>query len=339
MPRLHLNNFDDEFLDYTDPARRQAPPGKLRTPRVHNPSDHVVMDEIQRHTNPDQARDKFGTDNVFTPTYQGSRYERAWILNYLGRFYEERILLDVLRQVKGGKEATVYCCTAHPDTNLDLLAAKIYRPRALRQLRNNVRYRQGRAILDEQGKAVTKDWNLLKAIRQGTTIGKEAEHNSWIEHEFQALSLLHNAGADVPRPIARGNNTILMEYMGEPDEPAPTLNHVHLTGREAKQFHQRLIHNIELMLKHNRIHGDLSAYNVLYWGGDIRVIDFPQAIDSRTNPEAFAIFARDVERICQYFARYGVRSDAAQLAHDLWQRSGPAPTPVLPEDEEEAAWA
>ena len=36
-----------------------------------------------------------------------SKHERAWILNYLGKFYEEQLITDVLRRVKGGKEATV----------------------------------------------------------------------------------------------------------------------------------------------------------------------------------------------------------------------------------------
>jgi catechol 2,3-dioxygenase-like lactoylglutathione lyase family enzyme len=45
-------------------------------------------------------------------------------------------ILDVLRRVKGGKEANVYCCRTHPSTGVDLLAAKLYRPRMFRNLRS-----------------------------------------------------------------------------------------------------------------------------------------------------------------------------------------------------------
>jgi len=72
-----------------------------------------------------------------------------------------------LRQVKGGKEATVYCCAAHPATGQDLLAAKVYRPRIFRQLRNDARYRQGRQILGGTAKVV-RDHRHLRAVRKGT---------------------------------------------------------------------------------------------------------------------------------------------------------------------------
>jgi RIO kinase 1 len=89
--------------------------------------------------------------------------------------------------------------------------------------------------------------------------------------------------------------------------------------------------NVELMMAHNRIHGDLSAYNVLYWDGECWMIDFPQAVDPRVNPDAAEILRRDVTRLCDYFARYGVASDPVSLAEGLWQQYGPAriePVPV-----------
>jgi hypothetical protein len=35
------------------------------------------------------------------------------------------------------------------------------------------------------------------------------------------------------------------------------------------------------------------------------------------------IFRRDVERLCQYFERYGVESDPLDLARELWTRHLP----------------
>ena len=90
----------------------------------------------------------------FNPTYMGSKHERQWILTYLGQFYEDHFILDVVRQVKGGKEATVYCCKAHPSTGVDWIAAKVYRPRAFRNLRNDAVYRKGREVIGEEGKQV-----------------------------------------------------------------------------------------------------------------------------------------------------------------------------------------
>ena len=103
-----------------------------------------------------------------TPPSLSSKHEREWILSYLGDFYDDKQITDVLSRVKGGKEANVYCCAAHPATGLDLIAAKIYRPRQFRQLRNDSRYRQGRSYLDERGKVV-RDERLLVAIQKKTS--------------------------------------------------------------------------------------------------------------------------------------------------------------------------
>jgi RIO kinase 1 len=65
--------------------------------------------------------------------------------------------------------------------------------------------------------------------------------------------------------------------------------------------------NIELMLACDRVHGDLSAYNVLYAGpGEIRIIDFPQAVDARFNSNALMLLERDIGNICAYslWSRY-----------------------------------
>ncbi|MBW6466102.1 MAG: hypothetical protein K0B06_06330 [Brevefilum sp.] len=63
---------------------------------------------------------------------------------------------------------------------------------------------------------------------------------------------------------------------------------------DARQTFDRLIHNIEIMLANQRVHGDLSAYNILYLEGEIYLIDFPQAIDPEVNRNASAIFKRDI---------------------------------------------
>ena len=73
------------------------------------------------------------------------------------------------------------------------------------------------------------------------------------------------------------------------------------------------------MLEHHLVHGDLSAYNILYWEGQITIIDFPQLVEARNNPHAFMLLERDVRRVCDYFASYGVESDPMKLAVDLWE--------------------
>ena len=102
--------------------------------------------------------------------------------------------------------------------------------------------------------------------------------------------MLKQAGADVPAIFDSGNNAILMSYIGEAEMPAPALNKVDLDPAEARELFERVLQNVEIMLAHDRVHGDLSAYNILYWDGEITLIDFPQAISPKDNRNAWFIF-------------------------------------------------
>src|SRR5215510_11545817 len=53
-----------------------------------------------------------GLEAGFVTTYQPARYEEEWLKTSLRMFYEEHLIRDVLAQVKGGKEASVYRCAA-----------------------------------------------------------------------------------------------------------------------------------------------------------------------------------------------------------------------------------
>lgn len=257
----------------------------------------------------------------FKFAYKAARFEEAWLLDSLVHFAEHQWISDVLRKVKGGKEASVYLCRSGPAIQAPLVTAKVYRPRSLRNLKNDSQYRAGRADLDENGNVIVND-GALHAMKKRTTYGEELRHQSWIAYEFQTLEKLHAAGADVPKPYALEKNAILMGYIGDIGSAAPTLNTVRLDPDEVQPLFERVVHNVDLLLTHERIHGDLSAYNILYWDGEISLIDFPQVVPPSSNPSAWTIFLRDVTRVCQYFASQGLKRNAHKLAADLWTSHG-----------------
>lgn len=281
-------------------------------------------------------------------SYDASRHERVWIVDSLGGFFDQHSLGDddhwlddILRLIKGGKEAHVYQCLASSTVrglNSRYIAAKVYRPRQFRNLKNDHAYREGREDLDSEGRLITNH-GMQHAMRKKTAYGLELLHTSWVEHEAQTMRRLYAAGADVPALLVSANNALLMSYIGGDDMPAPTLNSVHLRPKQAPRLFERVLHNIDLMLAQRRVHADLSAYNILYWDGsggfsgssssEITLIDFPQAIDPLGNRNAFTIFQRDVRRVCEYFERQGVRSDPRRLALDLWRKHGYSPTPEI----------
>ena len=257
----------------------------------------------------------------FQFTYKAARFEEAWLLDSLVEIAEHQWISDVLRKVKSGKEASVYLCRSGGGVDAPLVAAKVYRPRSLRNLKNDHQYRAGRADLDENGNVIVDD-GALYAMQKRTAYGEEARHQSWIAYEFKTLEILYQAGADVPKPYALEKNAILMGFVGDLANAAPTLHSLTLELDEAKTLFDRVLRNIDLMLAHERIHGDLSAFNILYWEGDIALIDFPQVVLPESNPASWSIFLRDVTRICQYFSTQGVRCNARKLASELWVSHG-----------------
>lgn len=229
----------------------------------------------------------------------------------LEAFCLDNLITDVLYPLKSGKEATVYCCKAHPSTGVELLAAKVYRPLKMRSFRNDAIYQEGRVITDAR---------LRRAYEKKTRRGRQVQFGGWVEREFEMLDVLEAAGGDVPIPVAHSGPAILMEYVGDAESSAPPLRSVSLEADEAKELFGVVMRNIELFLAHHCVHSDLSAFNILYWQGNVKIIDFPQAVDAYANPNAFSLLARDIYHVCRYFAKYGANADPVWLAEDLWRR-------------------
>lgn len=139
-----------------------------------------------------------------------------------------------------------------------------------------------------------------------------------LQIDSTTLHELHRAGADVPFPIALKGDAVLMEYIGDETCAAPRLAQVELARDEAKPLFERILRNIGLWLDLDRIHGDLSPYNILYWNGAVTIIDFPHAIESRFNPAARELLHRDVANVCRCFERYGISGDPERIASRMW---------------------
>jgi RIO kinase 1 len=318
-----IDDSDERYADLTEqfnPLAQDRAARRKRKPKAkHTPKKAVqaIIEEIAEAGS--TALEGVG----FKTTYQPARYEEGWLLESLKTYYEAEYITDVLARVKGGKEASVYCCRAHPSTKFDLLAAKVYRPRMFRQLRNDAMYREGRGLLAAEGADVVnlgKDSRTQRAVAAKSGYGAEVLHSSWIMHEYTTLQTLFAAGAAVPEPVAVSSNGILMTYCGDLGVPARHLVDVRLERPEAEALFEEVLQNIEIMLRLRMIHGDLSAYNILYHDGDITLIDFPQVTDSVLNPNARFIFERDVERVCEYFERQGVQiGNPVGISRRLWK--------------------
>jgi RIO kinase 1 len=249
-----------------------------------------------------------------TPKEEEDRTVEEALLAHLDPLIEQRLITEVLRPIKTGKEAVVYCCAAHPTLERELVAAKVYRPFETRSFKQDAVYQQGR----ERGSR--PDARVLKALGKKTRRGRLHKFSAWIAHEERTLRILHDGGADVPEPIERVGPVILMEYLGDGENPAPMLTNVGLDEDEARRIYAQVLANVDLFLKHHRVHADLSAFNLLYWGGKAVIIDFPQSVDPRYNDDAFDLLVRDLTHLNGFFEDHGVDTvDPIEHALAIWR--------------------
>jgi RIO kinase 1 len=226
-------------------------------------------------------------------------------------FVDEGLISSIIRPIKSGKEASVHLCRANPGpTGGEYLAAlKVFHPADRRAFRDEGLYRDGEFIKERRQRI---------AVQKRTTYGKGLAASIWVDREWEMLTQLHEAGADVPRPLLRSDRAILMTYIGDEQDAAPQLRSYRPGRDEAEELFRQVMRNVELFLYRNVIHGDLSPYNVLVWDGQVTLIDLPQAVDPRKNRHARGLLERDLFRVCEHFEKLGVVCSAGQLTADLW---------------------
>src|SRR5439155_2462656 len=158
-----------------------------------------------------------------------------------------------------------------------------------------------------------------RAAKKRSSFGQEVHQGLWVKAEFDTQQMLFDAGVSVPRPIACNGDVIVMEWIGDDDASAPQLKDVTLDSRDARPMFQQLLRDVEMLLRCNRIHGDLSPFNILVHGGRAILIDFPQAVDPRMNRNSFSLLSRDLENVCRHFStRYGIPADPSRIAGQMW---------------------
>lgn len=144
---------------------------------------------------------------------------------------------------------------------------------------------------------------------------KRAVISAWTRKEFRNLKRAEEAGVRVPHPIVTKDNILIMELIGEMDNPAPQLRNVDLELDEAKRIFNKLSDYISLLYnKADLVHADFSEFNVLY-DGDPVVIDMGQSV-TLEHPMASKFLARDVSNIARYFEKkYGIGSE-----EEIWSK-------------------
>ena len=202
--------------------------------------------------------------------------------------------------LKAGKESEVYLISRTGPTRACLIAEKRFKPRLQRGFRNDYLYAGvwGEGTRHED-----------RAMKKRTRFGQEHLQARWQSHEWATLQRLHAAGVTVPPPVEPVETGYRMAFIGDGDRAAPRLADVDLDQGTARRVWRELQREIRLILDAELVHGDLSAFNVLWWHERPVIIDFSQAVDAVVHPAARELLRRDVERTAGYFRRQGVAID------------------------------
>lgn len=237
-----------------------------------------------------------------------ARSDTAFADADMQRLYHRGYFDELIGLVKGGKEATVYLVGRGEER----FAAKVYADLASRSFRNDAVYWSGVHLADER---------IAKALRQKSRAGQVAQIQFWVLREYVNLWRLHEAGLPVPKPAlgpqvsvcAEAGSVVLMEFIGQGDLPAPRLADVRLPPDEAKEAFRQSVDILVRLAKLGLVHGDYSTYNLLWSDGQVVMIDVPQLVELKDNPEAEKLLERDVTSLLTSFRSLGVHDDGADL--------------------------
>ena len=227
--------------------------------------------------------------------------------------------------IKSGKEAQVDLVERigdGPGAGSCLIARKRYLPRHVTQkgqleamgvqrasaFRHDVQYREGRQFRK------TRDRRAVEAM---SAYGKKLLQDRWTGVEHEVMDRLWHRGVSVPYPIAYADDVFDLQYIGDWERAAPQLSAARLSRAELIDAFDQLVIGLRSITATGYAHGDLSAYNLLWWQDRLWFIDFPQAIDIAANLQGVDFLHRDVVNVCDWFQRRGLAVDAEEVFADV----------------------
>lgn len=199
--------------------------------------------------------------------------------------------IEVLSNIKSGKEATVYRVLLDGH----LAAMKVYKNPEERSFKNTGAYLMGKHYRRPSHR---------RAVAKNNKFAKKLKHENWVKREFFLLQTLFDSGANIPKPILQTDDAVFMELLGDRNTVAPRLCDIKLGKSEAEKAFNLVLKSVEIFWDFGIVHSDLSEFNILWWKSNPYIIDFPQSIDRRTHPNPKEMLDRDLGNIARYFGKY-----------------------------------
>lgn len=212
------------------------------------------------------------------------------------QFFDRRTLMNIYEMmndgvistvdfiVATGKEGGVFKCTS---ASGEAVALKIYRI-------SNATFKTLSAYIagDERFRGITG--NFAKTI------------SMWVQREYVNLERYFSHGLTVPKPVARRENLLVMQYLGTESGPSPLLKDYTMTEDEPGRFYAAVLDFIiRGYTEAGLVHSDLSQYNIMVYAGSPYIIDCSQGVTAK-HPNARDFARRDLNNVNKFFRAKGV---------------------------------
>ena len=215
----------------------------------------------------------------------------------IGKLISNNVIDHFDFPISTGKEAIVFRAVTK---NGEFVAIKIYRTSNL-AFKHIAKYIEG-----------DPRFNLINKSRRGVIF-------EWAKKEYKNLERLKKANVQVPHPIKKMDNILIMQYIGDPERPAPLLKDSLLDN--PKKIFDTILHFISLMYNDAGIvHADLSPYNILMYQNKPYIIDVGQGV-LLEHPQAYEFLKRDIHNIVHYFRKFDIKADEKEIFNRITKKS------------------
>lgn len=137
----------------------------------------------------------------------------------------------------------------------------------------------------------------------------------WCQREFKNLKIAQDAGVDCPKPYDFKENVLIISFIGSGRELAPML--INIVPKNLEEVYKEVLDNLKKLINAGLVHGDLSAYNILFWD-KAYFIDFSHGTVIKS-PIALDLLKRDVKNVNSYFSKLGIQTDTEKIYKELEQ--------------------
>ncbi|MGA9097364.1 MAG: RIO1 family regulatory kinase/ATPase [Methanotrichaceae archaeon] len=141
----------------------------------------------------------------------------------------------------------------------------------------------------------------FKHVRRARDHLKDMPRVPWLyaaslaaRHEFQIMKRLY-LDVSIPKPVAISRHALAMEFLS-----GDQLNRVIIS--DPRECLEIILDEIRKTYEKGIVHADLSEFNVIVMEDDLKIIDWPQAVDIN-HPSATELLERDVGNILRFFER------------------------------------